>query len=178
MISAVKRDRPAVPAGDQQASCDDCKPFLGDAPEPGSRPEPPERRDEEGTGESWLQPLRKNSLCRTRPKSEHLSDRRPHEVGAGETHPGTAPCVPTAELGSSECRRKAGREGFKLGSLLLTHAGQVRDSGTPRGGDSLWPHPSGPPTFRGRGVWAAPLLVGGRSARARPPHIRAVRHCS
>lgn len=30
----------------------------------------------------------------------------------------------------------------------------------------------------GRGLWAAQLLVGGRGAWARPPRIRAVRHCS
>ena len=159
---------PRPPAGgDQQASCD-CKQFLGEAPEPGSRPEPPERRGGEGTGEGWLQPLRKNSLCSTLPKSEHLRDRRPHNAGAGETRPGTALCVPTAELGSSECRRKAGREGFKLGSLLLTHAGQVRDSGTPRGGDSPWPHPLRAAYLSGAWRLGRPA-PSGRSERAGPP---------
>lgn len=171
------RRRPAVPAGDHQAACG-YRGILGDGPKPGSRPEPPGRRGGEGTGEGWVQPLWKNSLYGTRPKSEHLSDRRPHDAGAGETRPGTAPSVPTAELGSSECRLKTRREGLKPGSLLLTHVRQVSNAGTLRGGDSPGPNPSRPPTLRGRGLWAAQLLVGGRSARARPPRIRAVRHCS
>ena len=55
-----------------------------------------------------------------------------------------------------------------LRSLLLTHAGQVRDGGRPGGGDSPWPHPSGPPTSGGAWPLGRPA-PSGRSERVGPP---------
>lgn len=91
--------------------------------------EPLGRQGGEGTGEDLLQPPRENTLYGTRPKSEHLSDRRPHDAGAGEMRPGTAPCAPAAELESPECRLQTESEGLKPRLLLLTNVVQVRDPG-------------------------------------------------
>lgn len=170
--------RPAVLAGDQQAACRR-KGFLGDGSEPDSGWKPPGRRDAEGEGEGRLQPPRKDSLYGTRPKSEHLSDRRPHDAGAGGTRSGTAPCVAAAALESPECRLQPGREGLNPRLLLLTHVGQVRETWHGVGeGTRPGPTPRGCVPLGRRGLQAAQLLVGEPSARPRPSHIRAVRHCS
>ncbi|XP_072598714.1 uncharacterized protein [Vulpes vulpes] len=153
--------RPAVPAEDQQAA------GRGEGLS-GAWPEPPGRQGGEGgTGEGPLQPPRKDSLCSTRPKSEHLGRGRPHDSGEGERRPGTAPCVPAVEIRSPAHRLETWSEGLRPGSLRAAPVRQVRDR-DPAGGGAQ-PGPTLGAAHPGRGL---------RAARARPPPIRAVRHCS
>lgn len=104
---------------------------------PEDRPEPGREAGREARcSHGSKQPLRH------RPESEHLSARRPHDAGAGETRPGSAPSGPA-------CEPQIPSEEFKSRSL---HVGQVRGPGTACGRPPLWPHPGSRLPLAGRGL--------------------------